>query len=279
MKINKDSLKARANNIAKALNISQNVIYDRFFFDAFLSRLAVSSYKNTLVLKGGLYLSNVFGVETRSTMDIDFYVAKISMEEKAIVKLINEIISISLDDGIAFKVLGSERIRQEDRYGGFQVKILARLENIRYEFCIDIATGDPIIPSEKSFNYRCLVTNETLALKAYSLESVIAEKMQTVLARQIANSRNKDFYDLYLLEKTMLAKIDRSYLKNAFKETCKYRNFSISKDTALSITEEILVNSQMNTRWIAYTKKVQYAKGLALSDVMNSIKKWIEMLF
>ena len=166
--VNKDSLKARANNISKELNIAQNVVYNRFFYDAFLSRLAVSAYKNKLILKGGLYLSSILGIDTRSTMDIDFYLKKVSMDKELIMRLIEEVSSINIEDGIVFEVVGSTEIREDDIYGGFQIKLLGRLDNVKYQFGIDVATGDPIIPSERNYNYKCLVTGEVLPLKAYS---------------------------------------------------------------------------------------------------------------
>ena len=193
MMINKESLKARANNLSEKLNISQNVVYNRFFYDAFLSRLAASPYKNKLILKGGLYLSSILGINTRNTMDIDFYLKKMSMEKEAIIRLIEEIASIDLGDGIAFKVVGSNDIREDDLYGGFQITLLAKLDNVKYQFSVDIATGDPIVPSERNYNYKCLVTGEVLPIKAYSLESVVAEKLETVLSKGIANSRSKDY--------------------------------------------------------------------------------------
>ena len=210
--INKDSLKARANNISKELNIPQNVIYNRFFFDAFLSRLAISPHKDKLVLKGGLYLSSLLGIDTRVTMDIDFYLRRLSLEREKIIKLIDEIISIDIQDGITFGIVGSDNIRNDDLYGGFQITLLAKLDNIRYQFALDIATGDPIVPSEQNYDYKCLVIGETLKLKAYSLESVVAEKLETVLSKGIANSRSKDFYDLYILRKTQFSDIDKNIL-------------------------------------------------------------------
>lgn len=229
MKINKDSLKARASNISNKLNISQNVIYNRFFYDAFLARLSKSKYKNEFVLKGGLYLSSVFGINTRSTMDVDFFLRKISMEKDRIVDIVKEIATINNDDDISFEVINVGEIRKDDQYGGFQITILGRLDNVRCQFGIDVATGDPIVPSEKNYEYKCLVTGETLFLKVYSLESIISEKLQTVLSRSISNSRSKDYYDLYMLRKTQLANIDGQFLKKAFQETCDYRHFSITK--------------------------------------------------
>ena len=275
MQINKDSLKARVNNLSNKLGISQNIVYDRFFFDAFLARLSISTYKDKFVLKGGLYLSSVLGIDTRSTMDMDFYIKHLSMEKENIVRLITDIAAIDTNDGVTFKVVGSSDIRLDDQYGGFQVEVMGKLDNVRYEFGIDVATGDPIVPSERNYDYKCLVNGETLPIKAYSLESVIAEKLETVLARQIANSRSKDFYDLYILRKTQLDNVDKNVLKKAFEETCKYRGFNILKEDALSLLEEIKLNTQMNNRWDSYVKRAKYAAGLTFEEVINHAIEWI----
>lgn len=279
MKINKDSLKAKANNISKELNISQNVVYNRFFYDAFLSRLSKSKYNNQFILKGGLYLSSILGINNRSTMDIDFYIRKISMEKDKIVDIIKEIISTNVDDGIWFEIINIGNIRNEDQYGGFQITILGHLDNVKCQFGIDIATGDPIIPSEKNYEYKCLVTKESLNLKVYSLESVVAEKLETILAKSIFNSRSKDYYDLYILRKTQLLNIDNQLLIKAFQETCWYRNFYISKSDALILIDEINNNQQINIRWINYCKNVKYIENLPFKDVIASIKEWIESIF
>lgn len=125
MQINKNSLKARANNLSNKLGISQNIVYNRFFFDAFLARLSISPYKDKFVLKGGLYLSSVLGIDTRSTMDMDFYIKHLSMEKENIVRLITDIAIIDINDGVTFKVVGSSDIRLDDQYGGFQVKVIS----------------------------------------------------------------------------------------------------------------------------------------------------------
>ena len=278
MKINKDSLKARANNIAREMNISQNIIYNRFFFDAFLARLAVSKYQDKFILKGGLYLSSVLGVDSRSTMDMDFCVQKLSMEKENIIKIVEEVAQIDIDDGITFKVVGSTNIRLEDPYGGYQIKVLGKLENVKFEFGIDVATGDPIVPSEKNYDYKCLVTGNVLPLKVYSLETVIAEKMQTLLVRKIANSRSKDFYDLYILRKTQLDNINKAFLKKAFQETCDHRNFSITKQECFDLINELIRNEQIQTRWLAYSKRNEYAKGIEFEGIINAITYFLEIV-
>ncbi len=277
--INKDSLKAKANNLSKELNVSQNVIYNRFFYDAFLSRLAVSVYKERFILKGGLYLSSIFGIDSRSTMDIDFCLRKVSMEKDKIVKMIKEIASIDIGDGVSFEVIGASDIRGDDLYGGFQIVLLAKLDNVRYQFGIDIATGDPIVPMERTYDYKCLVSGVTLPIKAYSLESIVAEKLETVLSRGIANSRSKDYYDLYILNKTQSNNINIEVLKDAYHQTCNYRNFSISKTAARNLTSVISDNQQINKRWIAFGKKVKYADGIAFKDVISSVNEWIDICY
>ena len=197
------------------------------------------------------------------------------MEKENIVNLIKNIADMDINDGVTFKVVGSSDIRLDDQYGGFQVKVVGKLDNVRYEFGIDVATGDPIVPSERNYDYKCLVTGEILPIKAYSLESVIAEKLETVLARQIANRRIKDFYDLYILRKTQLVNVDKNILKKALEEACRYRGFSISKENALSLLDEIKQNVQMNNRWNSYIKRAKYAAGLTFEEVINLVIEWI----
>lgn len=278
MRINKDSLKARANNIAKKYSVSQNIIYDRFFFDAFLARLAASPYKDSLVLKGGIYLSSLLGIENRSTVDIDFYGKHIKMEQLVVENIIKEISSMDINDGITFTYLGTLTIRKDDQYGGFQISLRGKLENVREDFSIDVATGDPIVPSERSFEYKCLVTEEVLPLKAYSLETVVSEKLQTILSKSIANSRSKDYYDLYILEKTQKDNIDITFLKKSFEKTCKYRKFSITKENALELLSVIENNEQIQLRWRVYSSKNKYA-NVNFAEVVEAIRFWVEQIY
>ena len=279
MRINKDALKAKANKMSKEFGISQTIVYNRFFFDAFLSRLSKSDYKSYFVLKGGLYLSSVLGINNRSTMDIDFLIHNLSMERLKIIEAIKEISAIQTEDGISFEVVKISNIRNEDKYGGLQINMLGKLDNVTCRFGIDVATGDPIVPSEKNYDYKCLVTGEYLPLKTYSLESVIAEKLETILARNISNSRRKDYYDLYILRKTQQQNVDALLLIEAFKETCHYRNFSLSKSDSLALVDEISRNKQIGARWLAYCKNVKYTADLSFQDVLMSIREWIETIF
>ena len=275
MKINKDSLKARANNISKELHIDQNVIYGRFFFDAFLSRLSISKYSDKLILKGGLYLSSLLGVVNRNTVDIDFCIKSLKMEKENVLSIVEEIISEKSDDLIEFKVLSVHDIRKEDIYGGFSIELIGKLDNVRQVFMVDIATGDPIIPSEKNYNYTCLVSKETLPIRVYSLESVVAEKLETVLSKQLANSRAKDYYDLFILRITQLQNINIIDLRKAFREACNHRNYSITKEEAIFLMSEIRRNEILNSRWNQYKNKNKYAETVSFNQTIDSILDWI----
>lgn len=215
----------------------------------------------------------------RSTMDIDFYIKKISIEKNKIINVIEEVSSIDLNDGIIFQILKINNIRINDRYGGFQIAILGKLENVKCQFGIDVATGDPIIPKEQNLKYKCLVTGEILPLKVYSLESVVAEKYETILSKGISNSRSKDFYDLFVIKKFEINNININVLNKAFSKTCSYRNFEINKNDALNILNMISSNKEILKRWESYCKNVGYTGELSFQEVMDSIIGWTDLIF
>lgn len=276
MKINRDSLSARASNIAKKKGINASVVYSRYFFDCFLKRLSLSPYSDRFVLKGGLFLSSVLGVENRATMDIDFIVRKIRMERDTIVSIVKEICQEEADDNVTFRYIGESEIKKDDIYGGFSVSIEGRLENIKQRFDIDLATADVVYPSDQNYEYECLITGEKLHLKSYSIESVVAEKMQTFLMRGPLNSRAKDLYDLYVLERTI--EKNEPALKEAFKETCRHRKFEIGREKAIKTLESVSSSLMQRKLWDSYSRKTGYAKGIAFNDVVDSIGRLIEIV-
>ncbi len=251
-------------------------MYSRYFFDCFLKRLSFSPYAGKFVLKGGLFLSSFLGIENRATMDIDFIVRRIRMERGTIVGIIEEICGEDADDNVSFRYIGNSEIRKGDIYGGFSVSIEGRLENVRQRFDIDLATADAVYPSDQNYEYRCLVTGETFRLKSYSIESVVAEKMQTFLLKGALNSRSKDLYDLYILER--IVEKNGPVLKEAFRETCRCREFEIDKGTALRILESVSSNTMQRRLWDSYSRKTGYAKGMAFDDIIGSIGRLIEIV-
>ena len=276
MKINKDSLSARVNNIVREKGISANAVYSRYFFDCFLKRLSLSPYSEKFVLKGGLFLSSVLGIEKRATMDIDSIVRRIRLEHDTIVDIMKKICEEDADDNVSFRYIGDSEIKKDDVYGGFSISIEGRLENIRQRFDVDLAAADIVYPSDQDYDYKCLVTGETLSLKSYSIESVVAEKMLTFLAKGTLNSRAKDLYDLYVLAK--LVEKNDAALKEAFKETCRCRRFEIDKNKARKTFESVSSSPMQRKVWGFFSKKMSYAKEISFDDVVKPIGKLIEIM-
>ena len=276
MKINKDSLSMKAKSIAKEKGISINVVYSRYFFDCFLKRLSFSPYSEKFVLKGGLFLSSMLGIENRSTMDIDFILRRIHMDHDSVIDIMKEICQESADDNVIFQYMGDSEIKKDDIYGGFSVSIEGRLENVKQRFDIDLATADTVYPKDCDYEYQCLITGETIHLKTYSVESVIAEKMQTFLLKGILNSRTKDLYDIYVLER-FVKKNDES-LKEAFRETCQNRRFEIDRENAMKILKSIESNVTQKKRWETYAKKMSFARNVSFDEVIVSIKHLLEVM-
>lgn len=245
---------------------------------AFLKRLSLSPYSDRFVLKGGLFLSSVLGIENRATIDIDFITRKIRMERDTVIAIIKEICQEKTDDNVSFQYVGDSKIKKDDIYGGFSVSIEGRLENIRQRFDIDLATADVSYPSDQNYEYRCLVTDETFLLKSYSIESVIAEKMQTFLLRGILNSRSKDSYDLYVLERIVVKNENDDAIKEAFEETCRCRKFKIDKDKAMKTLESVSANPMQRKLWNSYSSKTSYAKGIPFDDIVASISRLLNLM-
>lgn len=278
MLINKNSLQARINNLSTKTGVHPNILLKSFFFDAFLKRLAASKYADKFVFKGGFFLSTSLGINLRSTMDIDFLLRKMNLTMENIVNVLKEVSLIDIGDNVTFEYQNINEIRQDDEYGGYNIVLLGKLENIKETISIDVATGDPITPSPMDYRYKCLFGDEILSFKAYNFETILAEKLQTILFRGVANSRSKDFYDIFIIYKLRWNDIDTKVLKEAFVNTCNYRGTVFAKDEALRIVDRIKNDSQMESRWKTYSKRNQFAKIIEFKDTLNPLETIIEEL-
>ncbi|MDD6092244.1 MAG: nucleotidyl transferase AbiEii/AbiGii toxin family protein [Hallerella succinigenes] len=279
MKINKNSLQARINNLSKELNVHANVLLVSFFFDAFISRLAKSIYADKFVFKGGFYLATLLGVKNRYTADIDFLLRKESMDENRLREIFSDIIATNADDSITFEIADISPIRDEDAYGGFSILLTGHLENVRQSFHVDVATGDPITPTDIEYSYQSLISNETIAIRAYNLETVVAEKLQTILSRGMLNSRCKDYYDIYIINQLQRKNISIPDLKKAFVTTCQYRKTPFEKEESLLILEEISRSNILQTRWNNYARKASFAKDITFEATVESCKEILDCIF
>ena len=279
MKINKNSLQARINNLSKEMDVHANVLLVSFFFDAFISRLAKSIHADKFVFKGGFYLATLLGVKNRYTSDIDFLLRRESMDENRLREIFTDIIAIDADDSITFEISDISPIRDEDAYGGFSILLTGHLENVRQSFHVDVATGDPITPKDIEYSYQSLISNETIAFRAYNLETVVAEKLQTILFRGLLNSRCKDYYDIYIIHQLQWRKISIPDLRKSFETTCQYRKTPFEKEKSLLILEEISKSDIFQTRWKNYAKKSSFAKGITFEATIETCKEILDCIF
>lgn len=275
--MNKDSVTRKLRNKAKELGLNYNLVLSKFFFDEFLKLLSNSVHRENFMLKGGMLLTYSLGVQNRATQDIDFLVKGFPLESAEMKKVLEGIIGDNKQSDIWFELSSTaEEIRAEDEYGGLRFHIIGHLANIRIPFSVDIATGDPIYPFPRVEKYSTIL-GDNIELKMYPLESVLSEKLQTVLARAENNSRSKDFYDIYAILKNKLEVINVKELKVAVSMTFSYRKTEVSKDEAKNIIGHINDDSLIKERWIRYQKKNPYANGIEFSEITESLNALIEM--
>lgn len=230
------------------------------------------------MLKGGMLLTYTLGIQNRATQDIDFLVKGLTIDAVQIKDILNTIISGADTSGVWFELLNDvDNIRLEDKYGGVRYHIIGHLSNIRVPFAIDIATGDPIYPDAKVELYTTIL-NDGIQLRLYPLESVLAEKLQTILARAENNSRSKDFYDIYTIMRNNEKRVDIEALKVSVALTFAYRKTHILKNAALDIVYQINNNDEIKSRWNRYQMKNPYAKDIGFESVIIEIKRLVELV-
>lgn len=264
----------KSRNLAASCNITVNEVLQNYMFERILERLSVSKYKNNFILKGGLLLSSIMGIDTRTTMDMDTCIKGIELTDEQLYEVLQEILNIDINDGVKFEIRNSQPIREEDDYGGLKYNLLAIFDNLRVNLSIDIATGDLITPREIEYDYKMIFENRNLKIMTYNVESIIVEKFQTVINRGILNSRMKDYYDLYYL--ITYKEFSKENLKNAIIKTFNKRDTDIKNIN--KVIDEIEKSEFVKELWTSYSEKYQYAKCLEFKKVINSIKR-IEKIF
>ena len=275
--MNKDSITQKLRNKAKELDLNYNLVLSKFFFDEFLKIISVSVHRENFMLKGGMLLTFSLGVQNRSTQDIDFLVKGFPIETVKLKKILEEILGDTNKKDIWFEINDTaNEIRAEDKYGGIRFHVIGHLENIRIPFSIDIATGDPIYPLPRLERYSTTL-GDVIELNMYPLETVLSEKLQTILTRAENNSRSKDFYDIYAILKNKFEVINIKELKVAVSMTFSYRKTEVSKDKAKVIVSHINKDSLVIERWKRYQNKNPYAKGIEFSEIIDSLNTLIEI--
>ena len=269
-----EQLKGALRNLAKQKGIHAQELLQIFMFERIIERLSVSPYKDKFILKGGLLISAILGVEERTTMDMDTTVKGLPMDEQIIQKAISEILDQFVDDGIEFQLSDLTPIREDDEYKNFRASIQATYGKMRIPIKIDITTGDEITPKEILFPYPFLFDDRQVMVKAYTQETILAEKYETIIRRNVGNTRARDFYDLHLLYWLYQKNADWSLLKQAVLATAKKRDsLSILQD-AKQILLALEESTVLQNLWKRYQAQNLYAREITYPAIMETVKEF-----
>ena len=265
------SLKAKIRNIAKQKNIPAQVILQNYMFERLLVRLSASEYKEKFVLKGGMLVAAIVGLDNRATMDMDTTLKNLPLTPEAIRSALEDICSIAFDDGVVYEIGTISLIRKDDIYGGYRVMLNARFDIMLTPLSIDVSTGDVITPHAVQYNFSEIFDDEkSYELWAYNIETIMAEKVETILRRGIFNTRPRDFYDAYILTTTQ--KFDITVFEDALKATANHRGTTDQIADVPSILHNIEESPELKTMWDKYRKQFSYARDITYEQIMNSIK-------
>lgn len=274
--MNKNKLRALCLKISQKSGLSYNSIQTYYFLERIIKQIADSDFSSDFIFKGGFLLSNIIGLEERTTRDIDFSIRNFSLEEEILREKFKKILNKS--DDISFDLVDLKSIKDDDLYGGYRVEIMCKLENIKEKIHIDIATGDPITPKEVNYSYKSIFTGEIFNLKAYNIETILAEKIETIYSRGAFNSRSKDFFDVYIIYLLKNEEIKFDNLKNACINTFSYRGKDFNVDELLNTIDLISSNENILIRWNNYIKNQLKYSNISFEEVILNIKELIQKI-
>jgi len=266
-----EQLKGALRNMADSKGIRSDVLLQIFLFERIIERLSKSKYVNQFVLKGGLLISSIIGVEKRTTIDMDTTVRGLPINEEYLMTVLNEILIIQVDDGILFSLQSMKPIREKDVYENFCATIIADYGKIHATLKIDITTGDAITPAEILYDYPFMFDDMTVKVMAYPLETIIAEKLETVLSRNIATTRARDLYDLITLYNLKKFDINLAYLKDAIRKTANKRGSTAYLNQIQDVYDLMKDDSGQMKMWIQYQKANSFAKDISYNQALMSI--------
>ena len=264
-----EQIKGAIRNISKKTGVNPNSLLQMCLFEGILEKISKSKYRENFILKGGLLISSLIGVDVRSTMDMDTTLRGIPLNEVSITKILNEILAIEIDADIEYKLIKLSPIRQEDVYEDFCASISCIFGKINATLNIDITTGDVITPREMNYSYSKILEEGTIPIMTYTIETILAEKFETISSRNITTTRARDFYDLCMIYSIFKDKIDKDILRKAIERTSKYRG---SFETALQYKEIVELFRESETLkelWKKYTQNNPYTKDVDFLDTIS----------
>ena len=275
---NANSFKAKIKNISKDKGIPAQQVQQHYLIEQVLKLISTSSYRDSFIVKGGYLIGQMIGLDKRTTMDLDVTLKGTEMSRENLIHIFEEILC-SKTDGFSFSVDKLEPIRQDDEYGGFSLKLNATFDTLKEVVFIDITTGDKITPREITYSMTSIFTNESIKIWTYNLETVLAEKLETIISRGLASTRPRDRYDLFTLYKLRKEEINLEVLKNALEDTAEKRK---SKDTIYNWEEQVRgieISDYQKELWIRYQRQFKYAKDISFDNSVQVIREIMQQIF
>ena len=273
-----EQLKGQIRSFAEKRKLQPQEVLQMFFLERVLERLSKSEYKDNFILKGGLLISSIIGILERTTMDMDTTVTGINMEANEIERIIREILVMDVGDGIVFEFEKLEPIRNDDDYNNFRVFFVAHYGKIANKMKVDITTGDEITPGVIRYSYETILDDDKIDIMAYNMETIMAEKFETVIRRNIGTSRARDFYDLYMFYNLYRGSINFEILKIAVERTAQKRGSTKIISDWKEIIEDMRGDAALDNLWINYCKNNKYAAGISYENVVETTSQIAEIL-
>jgi len=271
-------LKAFIKNKAAEKHISAQLVMQNYMLERLMERISLSEYKYNFIIKGGFLISAIVGLDTRATMDLDTTIKGFTLTHEAIHTIFSEICAVEVADDVTFEIAGISDIREGDDYPGIRVALKANYPPISVPLTVDVTTGDVITPGEIEYTFSLLFEDRTISVLAYNLETVIAEKLETVLSRGIANTRPRDYYDIYILYALRGNECNIETLRQALERTTEKRGSKKILTDYLTIIEEIRNSDTLQGFWRRYQKDFDYAGDISFEDVCDTIQQLMEQI-
>ncbi|MFZ2930667.1 MAG: nucleotidyl transferase AbiEii/AbiGii toxin family protein [Blautia wexlerae] len=267
-------LKDLIRNMSKKKSADAQILMRNYMMERFLERISLSEYKNQFILKGGMLVAAMVGLDARATMDLDATIKDTNVSVEDVEMIISKIISIPLNDGVLFRIKRISEIMEEADYPGVRVSMETKFDGVITPLKIDISTGDIITPREIKYKFNLMLENRTIEVWAYNLETVLAEKLETVISRNVTNTRMRDFYDIYILQKLYGEQLSKDVLRDALVATAKKRETleQIETEDIDEVFDEIQSSSVMENLWKAYQRNYSYAADIPWHTIMKSIR-------
>ena len=265
----------KSKKLAKDSGLTQLELYQRFMFERILERISVSKYNENFILKGGLLLSAMLGINSRSTRDMDISIKGIDVSQDKMLKILNEILSIDINDKVKFEVVNITDIRADDEYGGNKYHLVGKLENLKVALEIDISTGDEITPKELNFEYTSIFDNKKIYIGTYNIETILSEKVETILRRGKYNTRMKDYYDVYFFLTKLKNEINLEIFKQALNNTLRKREAFNYYNDYKQILNGLTNDERINNYWNTYKKKTKYAQNIEFNEIIKTLEEFL----